>query len=106
VAVFSLEMSRKQLTVRLACSRAHMDATALKNGYMTERDFPNLTKAIGAFQNSKLLIDDHAGITIQQLRAKARRFKQRHQIELVVIDYLQLIKATGECHHSAGLDRL
>src|SRR6267154_4282845 len=94
VAVFSLEMSSQQLVQRLLCSRAKVNLQRVRNGFLSERDFPNLTTAASRLATAKLFIDDTPGLTIAELRAKARRLAASHQIELLVVDYLQLLRAT------------
>jgi replicative DNA helicase len=95
VAVFSLEMSSQQLVQRLLCSRAKVDLQRVRNGFLSERDFPNLTAAASRLATAKLFIDDTPGLTIAELRAKARRLYSAHQIQLLVIDYLQLLRSTS-----------
>ena len=73
VAVFSLEMSSQQLVQRLLCSRARVDLQKVRNGFLSNRDFPNLTAAASQLRESQLFIDDTAGISIGEMRAKARR---------------------------------
>src|SRR5215472_6494870 len=94
VAVFSLEMSSEQLVLRLLCSRAKVDLQKVRNGFLSERDFPNLTTAASHVAGANLFIDDTPGLSISELRAKARRLKANNKIELLVIDYLQLLRAT------------
>jgi replicative DNA helicase len=93
VAVFSLEMSSQQLVQRILCSRAKVDLQRVRNGFLSDRDFPNLTAAASQVAASKMFIDDTAGLTITELRAKARRMKSQHDIQLIVIDYLQLLRS-------------
>jgi len=95
VAIFSLEMSSQQLVQRLLCSRAKVNLGKVRDGFMAERDFHNLTVAASKIADSKMLIDDTAGLSILELRAKARRMKAQHDIALIVIDYLQLLKSTS-----------
>ncbi len=95
VAVFSLEMSASQLVQRLLCSRARVDLGNVRNGLLSERDFPNLTAAASKLAESKIFIDDTAGLSILELRAKARRLKSQHGIEAIFIDYLQLLRSTS-----------
>ena len=95
VAIFSLEMSSQQLVQRLLCSRAKVNLGKVRDGFMAERDFQNLTHAAAKIAESKILIDDSAGLSILELRAKARRMKAQHDIKLIVIDYLQLLKSTS-----------
>jgi replicative DNA helicase len=95
VGVFSLEMTKEQLTTRLIGSRARVNLRAIITGSITERDFPKLTNAAGAIAGSPLHIDDAGGLSILQLRARARRMQQQHGIKLFVIDYLQLLHSTS-----------
>jgi replicative DNA helicase len=94
VAVFSLEMSAMQLVQRLLCSMARIDLSRLRKGFLSDRDFPALTGAGARITQSKLFIDDTAGLSILELRAKARRLKSQHDIQAIFIDYLQLLKST------------
>jgi replicative DNA helicase len=94
VAVFSLEMSSQQLVQRLLCSRAKVDLQRVRDGFLSERDFPKLTAAAAKLAAAKMFIDDTPGLSIMELRAKARRMKSQYNIELIVIDYLQLLRST------------
>ncbi len=96
VAVFSLEMSTNQLVQRLLCSRAKVNLSKVRDGFLAEGDFRNLTTAASKLADSKIYIDDTAGLSILELRAKARRFASQNDIKLVVIDYLQLLKSTSK----------
>ena len=93
VAVFSLEMSSQQLVQRILCSRAKVDLQRVRNGFLSERDFPNLTAAASQVAAAKMFIDDTPGLSVTELRAKARRMKSQHDIQLIVIDYLQLLRS-------------
>jgi replicative DNA helicase len=95
VAVFSLEMSSQQLVQRLLCSRAKVNLQRVRNGFLSERDFPSLTTAAAKLAGAKLFIDDTPGLSVIELRAKARRMKSQYEIELIVIDYLQLLRSTS-----------
>jgi replicative DNA helicase len=95
VAVFSLEMSSQQLVQRLLCSRARVNLQKVREGFLAERDFPSLTSAASKLAESEIYIDDTAGLSILELRAKARRLKAQKNIQLIVIDYLQLLKSTN-----------
>ncbi len=94
-AVFSLEMSSQQLVQRLLCSRARVNLQRIRDGFLNERDFPSLTNAASKLNTAKMFIDDTAGLSILDLRAKARRLKAQHDIQLIVIDYLQLLRSTS-----------
>ena len=93
VAVFSLEMSAQQLVQRLLCSIAKVNMGNIRNGFMSERDFPNLAAAAKRLAAAKILIDDTSGLTIGELRAKARRMKAQSDIQAIFIDYLQLLRS-------------
>lgn len=95
VGVFSLEMSAASLILRMMCSLARVNLRQIREGFMSEADFPKLTSAAGRLSASKLFIDDSAGLSILQLRARARRMAQQHGIKLFVIDYLQLLNSTA-----------
>ena len=95
VGVFSLEMSAGSLVLRMMCSLARVNLRSIREGFMSESDFPKLTNAAGRLSASKLFIDDTAGLSILQLRARARRMAQQHGIKLFVIDYLQLLNSTA-----------
>jgi replicative DNA helicase len=94
VAVFSLEMSSQQLVQRLLCSRARVNLQKVREGFLAERDFPSLTAAASKLAEAEIYIDDSAGLSILELRAKARRLKAQKNIQLIVVDYLQLLKST------------
>lgn len=93
VGIFSLEMSSQQLVQRMLCSRAKVDLKKVRDGFMGNRDMKNLSRAADALSKSKIYIDDTAGLSILELRAKARRLKDRHDLQLIVIDYLQLLRS-------------
>jgi replicative DNA helicase len=95
VAVFSLEMTAESLVLRMLCSRARVNMRNIRDGFLAERDFPKLTGAAGKLANAPLYIDDTAGLSILQLRAKARRMHQQYGIKMIVIDYLQLLNANS-----------
>jgi replicative DNA helicase len=95
VAIFSLEMSAQQLVQRLLCARARVNVKKVRDGFLGERDFSTLTSAASKLAESKMFIDDTAGLSILELRAKSRRLKAKHNIQLIVIDYLQLLRSTS-----------
>jgi replicative DNA helicase len=94
VAVFSLEMSKEQLVQRMLCSQARVDAHKVRSGYLSSSDWPLLTKAAGRLSEAPIFIDDTPAISILELRAKARRLKANNNIQLIVLDYLQLMRAS------------
>ncbi|HBR14883.1 MAG TPA: replicative DNA helicase [Candidatus Omnitrophica bacterium] len=94
VAFFSLEMSKEQLVQRMLCSQARVDAHKLRSGFLSPSDWPKLTAAAGRLSESKIFIDDTPAISVLELRAKARRLKANYDIQLIVLDYLQLMRST------------
>ena len=95
VAVFSLEMSRWELTQRLLCGEAGVDSYLLRTGKLGENDWAKIANAMGTLSEAELYIDDRPGVTALEMRAKARRLKMQKQIGLVVIDYVQLMSGGG-----------
>src|SRR6266705_343499 len=95
VAIFSLEMSAQQLVQRMLCSRARVNLAKTRDGFLAEADFPKLTHAASKLAEAKIFIDDTAGLTILELRAKARRLKAQHDVRLIIVDYLQLLRSTS-----------
>jgi replicative DNA helicase len=95
VAVFSLEMSAQQLVQRLLCSRARVNGKALREGFINNATMNSLIGTAGQLTKAKMFIDDTPGLSILELRAKARRLRNREKIELVVIDYLQLLRSNS-----------
>ena len=96
VALFSLEMSKEQLVQRLLCAEAEVDTQRLKTGKMQAKDWEKLAVAMDSFSQAPMYIDDTAGVTITDLRAKCRRLAMSEKkLGLIVIDYLQLIEGTG-----------
>ena len=91
VLLFSLEMSHLELTQRLLCAEARVDATRMRNGRLLESDWPKISTAIGHLGEAPIFIDDNPNVTVMDIRAKARRLKSREGLGLVVVDYLQLM---------------
>ena len=94
VAIFSLEMSKESLLRRMLSSQAWVDQQKLQKGFLGREDHDRLTTALGLLVESRLFIDDTAAISLAEMRAKARRLKQNKGLDLVVVDYLQLMSAT------------
>ena len=92
VAFFSLEMSKEQLVQRMLCSHARVDAHKVRTGFLSQADWPRLVTAAGKLSEAPIFIDDSPGISVMELRAKARRLKAQHDIQLIVLDYLQLMQ--------------
>ena len=95
VGLFSLEMSKEQLALRLLCSDARIDMHRLKTGKLGEKDWARLAKAYSELTQAKIFIDDSAMITPLEIRAKCRRLKAEHGLGLIIIDYLQLVTGSG-----------
>lgn len=91
VAIFSLEMSKEQLVQRMLCSEAMVDQQRVRTGDLLDTDWPKLTRAVGPLSEASIYIDDTVGISLAELRSKARRLKMEHGLGLIVIDYLQLM---------------
>jgi replicative DNA helicase len=95
VAVFSLEMGSQQLVQRMLCSGARVNLRKARDGFLAESDFDKLTTAAAKLAEAQIYIDDTPGLTILELRAKARRLKAKHDLSLIVVDYLQLLRSTS-----------
>ena len=93
VGVFSLEMSREALLMRMLASHAQVDSKDLRQGFLTKDDMRKLTRATEELSHSKLYIDDSPGISVSEMRAKARRLRQTEGLDLLIVDYLQLMSA-------------
>ena len=96
VAMFSLEMSKDQLVNRLLAQAAKVDATKIRSGNLTEADWAAVGEATNVIARSKLIIDDTPGISVSELRSKCRKFKLENDIQLVIIDYLQLMSGSNK----------
>jgi len=96
VAFFSLEMSKEQLVQRLLCSHARVDAHKVRTGFLSQSDWPRLVSAAGKLSEAPVYIDDSAGISVLELRAKARRLKAKFDIKMIVLDYLQLMAGSSD----------
>ncbi|MDC6327160.1 replicative DNA helicase [Staphylococcus auricularis] len=95
VGIFSLEMGADQLATRMICSSGNVDSNRLRTGEMTEEDWNRFTIAVGKLSRTKIFIDDTPGIRVTDIRSKCRRLKQEHGLDMIVIDYLQLIQGSG-----------
>ncbi len=95
LAFFSLEMSKEQLVQRMLCSHARVDAHKVRTGYLSPSDWPRLTAAAGKLSEAPIFIDDSPAISVMELRAKARRLKAHQDIQLIVLDYMQLMRGSG-----------
>jgi replicative DNA helicase len=95
VGVFSLEMSAEQLVSRLLCSEARVDAHRLRTGYLNREEWARLADALRRLCETQVYIDDTPGIGVLEMRAKSRRLKAEHRLDLLIIDYLQLMSGRG-----------
>lgn len=95
VAVFSLEMSDKQLAKRLLCSESRVDASRMRTGYFEDGDWEKMTNGISHLAESNVFLDDTPGLNVYEIRAKCRRLKKEHGLGMIIIDYLQLIAGRG-----------
>ena len=95
VAIFSLEMSKEQLVNRLLAMECHVDSQNMRTGNLKDEDWAKLVEGADVIGRSKLIIDDTPGITIGQLRSKCRKYKLEHGLDVVMIDYMQLMSADG-----------
>ncbi len=96
VAVFSLEMSKEALVQRMITSEAHVDSQRLRTGRLTNEDFTLLARAVGILNNAPIWIDDTAGLTLLEIRSRARRLKADNDIGLIIVDYLQLMQGPSD----------
>lgn len=96
VVIFSLEMSKEQLAYKLLCSEANVDMLKLRTGNLEDKDWENIARASGPLSSAKIYIDDTAGVSIMEMRSKCRRLKIEYGIDLILIDYLQLMSGSGE----------
>ena len=95
VAVFSLEMSKEQIVMRMLCSESRVSASKVRSGKLGESDFPKLVDGASKIAQADIFIDDTAAISVLELRAKARRLHREHPLSLIVIDYLQLMRGSS-----------
>jgi len=95
VAIFSMEMSSLQLVMRLFSSLGQIDQTRLRSGSLTDLDWPKLTSAMNLLHKSRIFIDETPSLSPSELRARARRLKRKHDIGLIVVDYIQLMSVPG-----------
>jgi replicative DNA helicase len=94
-AIFSLEMSKEQLVQRLLCMEGRIEGSRLRGGFLSESDWPKLTRAAGALSEAPIFIDDSPSLTVLEMRAKSRRLVKEHGLGLVIVDYLQLVRSTS-----------
>ncbi|MEE9180793.1 MAG: replicative DNA helicase [Vicinamibacteria bacterium] len=95
VGVFSLEMSKEQLVMRMLCSEARVDMHRLRAGFFSEKDWAKLIQAVSRLSSARVFIDDSPSLSVLEMRAKARRLKLEHGLDLLIVDYLQLMQGRG-----------
>ncbi len=106
--IFSMEMSAQQVAQNILCSTAKIDAHLLRTGKLDDNQFSNLSLAMGDLSESEIFIDDTPGLGLLELRAKARRLKLQHNIQMIIVDYLQLMegrKAENRQQEISGISR-
>lgn len=96
MAFFSLEMAKEQLVQRMLCSHAKVDAHKVRTGFLSQADWPRLVSAAGKLSEAPIYIDDTPGISILELRTKARRLKSQFDIKMIILDYLQLMQGPAK----------
>jgi replicative DNA helicase len=96
VGIFSLEMSKEQLVKRLLCSEARIDAHRINTGFLSKEDWNKLSRASGDFSETKIFIDDTASVTVPELRSKSLRLSMEHGLDLIIVDYLQLMSGSSQ----------
>lgn len=98
VAFFSLEMSKEQLVLRMLCSESRINNSNVRTGSLTERDFARIVDGASRISEAEIFIDDTPAITITELRAKARRLHRDHELGIIIVDYLQLLRSPAYSH--------
>jgi replicative DNA helicase len=96
IAIFSLEMSKEQLAYKLLCAEANVDMLRLRTGNLDDKDWERIARASGPLAAAKIYIDDTAGVSVMDMRSKCRRLKLEHGIDMIIIDYLQLMSGSGQ----------
>ena len=96
VVIFSLEMSAQQVAQNMLCSHARIDAHKLRMGFLDDKQWSDLSYGLGSLSEAPIFIDDTPGLTVLEIRAKARRLKAQYDIQLVAVDYLQLMESSRE----------
>jgi len=97
VGIFSLEMSKEALVMRLLCSQGNIDAQRFRNGFLSRPEWAQIAKSLGTLADAKIFLDDTAGITVLEMRAKARRLAaEQKRLDMIVVDYLQLMSGSAK----------
>lgn len=97
-AVFSLEMAKQQIVMRLLCSEARVSNSKVRSGQLADNDFPRLVDAASELSKANIFIDDTPAISVLEMRAKSRRLHKEHQLDLIIVDYLQLMRSQARRH--------
>ena len=95
VAIFSMEMAREALVMRMISAEARVEANRIRAGYLNDRDWPKLGTAVGLLEEARIFIDDSSSLSVLEMKAKCRRIQAEHGLDMVMVDYLQLIKGSG-----------
>ena len=95
IGVFSLEMSKEQLFMRMLTTEAQIDSQKFRGSFLSEREYGELSAALGRLGDAKVFIDDSASISVLEMRAKSRRLKSEHGLDLIIVDYIQLMQGRG-----------
>ena len=103
-AIFSLEMSRDQVVERLLAAESFVDLYRLRSGRLRDDDFPKMSRAAGLLGTAPIWVDDTPALTLLEIRSKARRMKAEHDVGLVIVDYMQLIRGGG--HHDSRQEEI
>jgi replicative DNA helicase len=97
VGMFSLEMSKEALVMRLLCSQGNIDAQRFRNGFLSRLEWAQIAKSLGTLADTKIFLDDTPGLTVLEMRAKARRLAaEQKRIDLIIVDYLQLMSGSAK----------
>jgi replicative DNA helicase len=97
VGIFSLEMSKEALVMRMLCSQANIDAQRFRNGFLSRPEWSQIAKSLGTLADAKIFLDDTPGITVLEMRAKARRLAaEQKRLDLIIVDYLQLMSGSAK----------
>jgi replicative DNA helicase len=97
VGIFSLEMSKEALVMRLLCSQGNIDAQRFRNGFLSRPEWAQIAKSLGTLADSKIFLDDTAGISVLEMRAKSRRLAaEQKKLDLIIVDYLQLMTGSAK----------
>ena len=95
IGILSLEMSKEQLVLRMLCSEARVDMHRLRSGFISEKDWSKLIQAVSKLSSTRIFIDDSPSLSVLEMRAKARRLKLEHGLDLLIVDYIQLMQGRG-----------